>query len=74
MENKLHTWQGKLLSYGGRLILLGSSLSNVPLYIVSLFELLKGTEKRCDIFRKCLLWWKVLLAPGLHCSLYFNFF
>jgi hypothetical protein len=56
MENKLHTWQGKLLSYGGRLILLGSGLSNVPLYIVSLFELLKGTEKRCDIFRKCLLW------------------
>jgi hypothetical protein len=50
MENKLHTWQGKLLSYGGRLIFLCSSLNNVPLYMISLFELPKGNEKQCDIF------------------------
>jgi hypothetical protein len=56
MESKLHTWQGNLLSYGGRLILLRSSLSNVPLFMLSLFELPRGTEKRCDIFRKRLLW------------------
>jgi hypothetical protein len=56
MESKLHTWKGNLLSYGGRLILLRSSLSNVPLYMLSLFEKLKGIEKRCDIFRKRLFW------------------
>jgi hypothetical protein len=41
MEAKLHTWQGNILSYGGRLVLLRGCLSNVPLHILSFYEIPK---------------------------------
>jgi hypothetical protein len=56
MENKLHTGKSKFLSYGGCLILLRSSMCNVSLYMLCVFELPRGPEKRWDIFRKCFLW------------------
>ena len=56
MEKKLGTWQGRFLSYGGKLALIRESLSNVPFYMMSLFELPKGVEKKMDVIRKRLLW------------------
>lgn len=38
----LNCWQGHSLSMGGRLILLNSSISNVPLYMLSFYSLPKG--------------------------------
>lgn len=34
---KLGLWQGRFLSLGGRLTLINNSLSNIPLYMLSLF-------------------------------------
>lgn len=37
IHKKLATWQGKLLSLGGRLTLIKSALSRLPLYYISLY-------------------------------------
>jgi len=42
-ERKLSTWKGKLLSYGGRLTLINSVLSNLSVYM--LFFSLKSLKK-----------------------------
>jgi hypothetical protein len=34
IEKRLGSWQGRFLSLGGRLVLLNSCLTNVPLYDV----------------------------------------
>lgn len=36
MEGKLGTWQGRMMSYGPKLILLRSSLSNMPYFMMSM--------------------------------------
>ena len=46
MGRRLSVWKGRNRSYGGRLIVITSSLSNVPLYMISLLELPKGPSKR----------------------------
>ena len=56
MEKKLSVWKGRNISYGGRLILITSSLSNIPLYMISLFELPKGPRKKMNFFMKRMLW------------------
>ena len=56
MEKKLSVWKGRYRSYGGRLILITSSLSNIPLYMISLFELPKGPSKKMNFFMKRMLW------------------
>jgi hypothetical protein len=49
-------WQGKFLSLGGRLVLINSSLTNVPLYMLSMYKAPKYIVKKMDLFRKRLLW------------------
>lgn len=56
VEKKLGCWKGKLLSNGGRLTLLNSSLTHVPSYMMSLYVLPKGVKKHIDYFRTRLLW------------------
>lgn len=56
MEHKLGCWQGRLQSIGGRLILLNSTLSSVPMYMISFYKLPKGVQERIDYFRKRFLW------------------
>lgn len=56
MEHKLGCWQGKLQSIGGRLILINSSLSNTPMYMISFYKLPKGVKERLDYFRRRFLW------------------
>ncbi|WVZ90567.1 hypothetical protein U9M48_036858 [Paspalum notatum var. saurae] len=38
IEKKLSNWKGKMLSYGGRLVLLNSVLSSLPMFMISFFE------------------------------------
>ena len=52
MEKKLSVWKGRNRSYGGRLILITSSLCNIPLYMISLFELPKGPSKKMNFYMK----------------------
>jgi hypothetical protein len=56
VEKKLHTWVGKQNSYGGRLILLKSCLSNIPYYMISMFELPKGPESKFNFYMKRFFW------------------
>ena len=42
LQKRLSSWKGKLLSLGGRLVLINSVLSNMVLYMISFFQLPKG--------------------------------
>jgi hypothetical protein len=53
---KLSTWKGKHLSYGGRLVLLNSVLSSLPMFMMSFFEIPKGILKRLDYYRSRFFW------------------
>jgi hypothetical protein len=55
-ESKLGSWQGRFLNLGGRLVLINSSLTNVPLYMLSMYKTPKCVLRKMDIVRKRLLW------------------
>ena len=42
LQKRLSSWKGKLLSLGGRLVLINSVLTNMVLYMISFFQLPKG--------------------------------
>jgi hypothetical protein len=54
MENrfvsKLGCWQGKILSYGDRLVLINSLLTSLPMFMLSFLKIPKGVRKRLDFF------------------------
>ena len=56
IEKKLPIWQGKLLSMGGRLVLLDAVLSSIPLYYLAIFQALKWCIDKIDKIRKQFLW------------------
>ena len=56
LQVRLASWKGKLLSLGGRLVLINSVLSNMVLYMISFFQLPKGVLKRLDYFRSRFFW------------------
>ena len=51
LQKRLSSWKGKLLSLGGRLVLVNSVLTNMVLYMISFFQLPKGVLYRLDYFR-----------------------
>jgi len=50
-QKKLSSWKGKLLSYGGRLVLINSVLSSLAMFMMSFFEVPKGILKKLDFYR-----------------------
>jgi hypothetical protein len=50
-QRRLNCWKSKMLSVGGRLVLLNSVLSSLPMFMLSFFELPKGVLKKLDYFR-----------------------
>ena len=50
-EKNLSCWKTKYLSYGGRLVLLNSVLSSLPIFMMSFFEIPKRVLKNLDHFR-----------------------
>ena len=50
-EKKMSCWKGKLMSYGGRLILINSVLTSMPMFLLSFFEVPVGVRKRLDFYR-----------------------
>lgn len=56
MSNKLASWKGKLLSIGGRLTLIKASLSNLPLYYMSLLPISKGVIEKLVTIQRNFLW------------------
>ena len=51
IENKLSGWKVKMLSVGGRLVLINSVLSSLPMFMLSFFEIPKGVLEKIDCFR-----------------------
>jgi hypothetical protein len=56
IQKRLSSWKGKLLSLGGRLVLINSVLTNMVLYMVSFFQLPKGILHRLDYYRSRFFW------------------
>jgi hypothetical protein len=50
LQKHLSSWKGKLLSLGGRLILINSVLSNMVLHMILLFLLPKGVLHKLDYY------------------------
>jgi len=55
-QKKLSSWKGKLLSSGGRLVLINSVLSSLPMFMMSFFAIPKGVRKRLDYYRSRFFW------------------
>ena len=75
-ERKLSIWKSKMLSYGGRLTLINSVLSNMSMYMFLFFEIPREVLKRLYYFRSRFFWqgdghkqkyrltkWNVLCRP-----------
>lgn len=56
LERKLASWKGKLLSIGGRLTLIKSSLQSLPIYYMTLFQLPKGVADEMVKIQRRFLW------------------
>jgi hypothetical protein len=50
-KKRLSSWKGKHLSTGGRLTLINSVLSSLPMYMMSFFSIPKRVLKKLDFFR-----------------------
>ena len=46
IEKRLSGWKGKFLSVGGRLVLINSFLSGLPMLMLSFFEIPRGIFKK----------------------------
>jgi hypothetical protein len=55
-EKRLSCWKGKLLSYGGRLVLINSVLSSLSLFMLSFYEVPKGDLEKMDFYRSKFFW------------------
>jgi len=56
IEKRLGNWKGKMLSYGGRLVLLNYVLSSLPMFMLSFFEIPRGVLKKIEYFRSRFFW------------------
>jgi hypothetical protein len=56
LQNRLSSWKGKLLSLGGRLILIYSVLTNMVLHMISFFLLPKGVLHKLDYYWSRFFW------------------
>ena len=56
MESKLAGWKRMYLSKGGRLTLIKSTLSNIPTYYLSLFQIPVRVAKRIEKTQRDFLW------------------
>ncbi|XP_020253791.1 uncharacterized protein LOC109830842 [Asparagus officinalis] len=55
-HKKLSTWKKNSLSYGGRLVLLNSVLTSIPLYFMSFYKLPTWVIIEIDKIKKSFLW------------------
>ena len=55
-QKRLSGWKGKLLSTGGKLVLINSVLSSLPLFMFSFFEVPREVLKKLDFYRSRFFW------------------
>ena len=64
---RLATWKGKLLNRAGRLRLINTVLTSLPMYHLTVFRLQKWAIKKIDKMRRGFLWKGTEEAQGGHC-------
>jgi hypothetical protein len=67
-EKKLSCWKGKLLSYGGRLVLINSVLSSLAMFMLSFYEVPKEVLHKLDFYRSRFFWQRDV-TPGFKVKL-----
>ena len=55
-QKKLCSWKGKLLSVGGRLVLINSVLTSLVMFMLSFFEIPRGDLQKLDYYRSHFFW------------------
>jgi hypothetical protein len=55
-EKRLSCWKGKLLSYGGHLVLINSVLSSLAMFMMSFYDVPKGVLQKLDFYRSRFFW------------------
>ena len=55
-RKRLALWKRQYISKGDRLILIKSTLSNMPIYMMPLFRLLKGVKSGLEKIQRDFLW------------------
>ena len=65
-HKKLTGWKSKLLSRGGRLTLLKSTLCSLPIYFMSLFTIPASIASRLEKIMRDFLWNSNENGNGLH--------
>ncbi|GKV26407.1 hypothetical protein SLEP1_g35721 [Rubroshorea leprosula] len=55
-KKKLASWKGRHLSFGGRITLINSVLSSLPVFLMSVYLIPKGILLSIDKIRKSFLW------------------
>ena len=55
-QKRLSCWRSKMSSVGGRLVLINSVLSSLPMFMMSFFEIPRGVSKKLDYFRSRFFW------------------
>jgi mannosylglycoprotein endo-beta-mannosidase len=55
-QKRLNCWRSNLLSVGGRLVLINSVLSSLPMFMFSFFEVPRGVLKKLDYFISHFFW------------------
>ena len=63
---RLALWKRQYISKGGRLTLIRSTISNMPIYLISLFRMPKGVIKRLEKIKRDFLWGGGNLERKLH--------
>ncbi|GKV21933.1 hypothetical protein SLEP1_g31856 [Rubroshorea leprosula] len=56
VRKKLSSWKGRYLSQGGRITLINSVLSSLPVFLMSVYLIPKGTLNLIDQIRRNFLW------------------
>lgn len=56
IEKRCACWQGRLLNIAGRVTLVQSCLTNIPIYMMSFYPLPAGIKKKVDFYRARLVW------------------
>lgn len=67
MAARLPGWKGKLLNMAGRLKVLNTMLTSIPVYHLTVFKLQKWAIKKIDKIRKGFLWKGEAYADGGYC-------
>jgi hypothetical protein len=56
IKSRLSSWNSKHLSFGGRLVLLKSVLSSIPVYVLSFFKAPAGIISAIESILNCFFW------------------